>query len=55
MKFTRISIPKKSKKKSKKSSKKSEATGGDFTYQTRKVIEILGIPVSDILFSYKQK
>ncbi|EPQ14787.1 ATPase family AAA domain-containing protein 5 [Myotis brandtii] len=36
MKFTRISIPKKSKKKSKKSSKKSEATGGDFTYQTRK-------------------
>ncbi|KAK1331369.1 hypothetical protein QTO34_009322 [Cnephaeus nilssonii] len=36
MKFTRISTPKKSKKKSKKSSKKSEATGGDFTYQTRK-------------------
>nr|KAF6415009.1 ATPase family AAA domain containing 5 [Molossus molossus] len=36
MKFTRISAPKKSKKKSKKRSKKSEATGGDFTSQTRK-------------------
>uniref|UniRef100_G1Q984 ATPase family AAA domain-containing protein 5 n=1 Tax=Myotis lucifugus TaxID=59463 RepID=G1Q984_MYOLU len=48
MKFTRISIPKKSKKKSKKSSKKSEATGGDFTYQTRKdsVIIINSSPTS---------
>ncbi|XP_036310105.1 ATPase family AAA domain-containing protein 5 isoform X2 [Pipistrellus kuhlii] len=48
MKFTRISTPKKSKKKSKKSSKKSEATGGDFTYQTRKdsVIIINSSPTS---------
>nr|XP_019606292.1 PREDICTED: ATPase family AAA domain-containing protein 5 [Rhinolophus sinicus] len=38
MKFTRISIPKKSKKKSKKRSKKSEATDGDFTSQPRKAI-----------------
>ena len=50
MKFTRISTPKKSKKKSKKRSKKSEAADEDFESQTRKVIEILGCPVSDILF-----
>lgn len=50
MKFTRISTPRKSKKKSKKRSEKSEATDGDFTSQTRKVIEILGSLVSGILF-----
>lgn len=51
MKFTRISTPKKSKKKSKKRSKKSEAADEDFETQTRQVIEILGSPVSGILFS----
>lgn len=50
MKFTRISTPKKSKKKSKKRCEKSEATDGDFTSQTRKVIEILRGHGSDILF-----
>ena len=50
MKFTRISTPKKSKKKSKKRSKKSEAADEDFETQTRQVIEILGSPVSGILF-----
>ena len=47
MKFTRISTPKKSKKRS----KKSEAADEDFETQTRKVSEILGSPVSGILFS----
>ena len=51
MKFTRISTPKKSKKKSKKRSKKSEAADEDFMTQPRKVIEILGSSVTDILFS----
>ena len=51
MKFTRLSTPKKSKKKSKKRSKKSEAADEDFETQTRQVIEILGSPVSGILFS----
>ena len=47
MKFTRISTPKKSKIRF----KKSEAADEDFETQTRKVIEILGSPVSGILFS----
>lgn len=55
MKFTRISTPKQSKRKSKKRSKKSEATDGDFTLQTRKVIEILDSPKSGILFPKKQQ
>lgn len=50
MKFTRISTPKKSKKKPKKRCEKSEATDGDFTSQTRKVIEIIRGHGSGILF-----
>lgn len=46
MKFTRSSTPKKSKKRS----KESEAADEDLESPTRKVIEILGCPVSSILF-----
>lgn len=47
MKFTKISTPKKSKKRS----GKSEGSGRDSTSQTKKkVIEILGSPISGILF-----
>lgn len=54
MKFTRISTPKKSKKKTKKKSKKSEDADEDFETQTRKVIEILGSPVSVFCFLKQQ-
>lgn len=50
MKFIRISIFRKFKKKLKKRFEKFEVIDGDFIFQIRKVIEILGSFVSGIFF-----